>query len=879
MLIIRQVEKGDEKMERMDMIQQEIHQRYAAIQRWFPYGLVVFCAWICYLNLSQWNMLSQGLLLICLAVIVGTAFLKTEIAYVLAASLFAVHLLSNSVGTAFLMMLFGVIAAFGASYGKNTLGYFCVFFLLMNGRSTFALGLALGIYSIYCIHRGFGIPLLTALMCTFSMAVYGLFQDIPFFLQPTFALPLDNVMDYISGVLNDPSLVNWLSASQDGFHTVFIDTIQDHIVFYLISVVSLYALFHYLRLTKTQEKDYAFSKHWLACLVSVIVISGMAIVLSLVNDSAVHIGSLLLLIFGLLCGFACALFLPYHACNEIPTYEEKQALEQKERLSQVVSQVQKDQIKEGWASIAGYEDVKEELKQALEPYLDSKVMKKMKESHIEPVKGLLLFGPPGCGKTLFAKAIASESKMNIMTVAGAQFTSKWVGESDRNLRMIFEQAKEKAPCILFFDELESFLPSREKAQNSWEKTLVTTFLAQMDGFDKLKGVLVIGATNYPDQIDAAAIRPGRFDKCIYISEPDLDAKQAILKKYLGEKSVLSDTEIKEVAGKLERFTAADIEGLIKELYRQNHYEPLDVQTILHGAQSYQPTVTLDMRDKYEKLKMQYNRRLLAQEPQQEEKRYTWDSIAGMEMEKEAIRKYVEKPLLYADMYRKLDLTRPKGTLLFGPPGCGKTLFAKVVASECKAAFLCVNGPELLSGRVGESEEKLRRVFRDAREQKPAIIFFDEFDSIAENRSSNQTSVRLINQLLTEMDGMEELDGVIVLAATNRIDIIDPALKRPGRFDHIVYIGLPDMNSREKQFQLYLHSQLPHINCRPLAELSEGFSCADIAGACRRIKERLLDQMIENRETIMTQQDCEDLIRHTRRSLSDEECARYQQLRR
>ncbi len=428
------------------------------------------------------------------------------------------------------------------------------------------------------------------------------------------------------------------------------------------------------------------------------------------------------------------------------------------------------------------------------------------------------------------------------------------------LRNIFAKAKAIAPCIIFFDELESFLPRRDKANYNYEKTLVTTFLSQMDGFSELKDVLVIASTNYPDTIDPAAIRPGRFDKCIYIPEPDLKAKCAILEKYLGDRTTFSKEDLTYVAQKMERFTAADIEGLVKEAYRQNKFMPLNKEDLVMMITNYKPTITLDMRDHYEKIALKYTRSFFKSEaPKTKKKHYSWEDIAGMGDVKDKIRKLVEKPLIYVEKYKEIGLDITRGVLMYGPPGCGKTLFAKVIASECNATFFVVNGPELLSKEVGESERKLREVFKSACEAKPAIIFFDEFDAIAENRALNMSSVKLINQLLTELDGMEELDGVIVIAATNRLEAIDPALRRLGRFDNTIYVGLPDNKSRQKQFEHYLN-KLGSFNYEELALNSEGFSCADIEALTRKIKELELDHLIQNEDKKITQEDCLKIIR-------------------
>lgn len=844
------------------------------IQKMIPYFVLALACLVTYFNCMDWHVLTSQMLLGFCGVIFILACFNVEIGIAMATLLMSLHFMTINFGLALVIFLIGLAMTMGLTYGKNNILYLAIFLLILNAKSPIFIGLVFMVYCLHFVNRGFGVPLFTSVLFTSSMIAYGNFMPALFPYEKRVE-PLENVIEYLNTTLSDPQLIEWMTP-ESGVVNVFLETLKANKIFVLLAVVTLYLLFTFLRLTKQGEKELNLSKLWLSFIQSLIVLVGLAFVLSHLSGQNNFL-AILFLVIGCILGLGIVLVLPRYPLVDILSYEEKQKLEEQEKLSHVIQEIDKKSIKGGWDTIAGYYDVKEELKQVLEPYLDSKVMKQMKENDIDPVKGILLFGPPGSGKTLFAKAIAAESKMNIISVAGSEFTSKWVGESDKNLREIFNRAKEKAPCIIFFDELESFLPRREDAQHNWEKTLVTTFLAQMDGFNELKDVLVIGATNYPDIIDPAAIRPGRFDKCIYISAPDVEAKIAILKNYLGEKSIFSEEEYRKVALKLERFTAADIEGFVKELYRQNKYQALSFEEMIYASSSFKPTVTLDMLEKYEALEKKYNRRLV-NEDKVEIKKYTWDDIAGMEEAKAAIKKYVEKPLLYAEKYKELDLQCPKGTLLFGPPGCGKTLFAKVVSSECHASFFTINGPELLSGKVGESEQKLRRVFRDAREQKPSIIFFDEFDAIAENRSMSQSSVKLINQLLTEMDGMEELDGVIVLAATNRIDMIDPALRRPGRFDQIVYIGLPDIESREKQFEFYLKDQLSDLNYNRFAQLSEGFSCADIAGACRKIKEVILDALIEEKEITLSQKDCEKVIKNTNKTLSDIEIAEYMQLK-
>ena len=563
-----------------------------------------------------------------------------------------------------------------------------------------------------------------SVLATVSFQIYPIVTDKIVFSIPKRKEIAENVWSYVINKINAPEASAWMQANSNAKNP-FWGIIKENYVLLGGTLLLFYALFYILKKMKRNDSEFSFHKTIVAYGIMLAGHVFIGITIPSLSGDESNIASICYIVFGSVIGILFVLLMPCFPLDVVMSKEDIKIAEEKEKLSQVVKTVDKKTLRNGWETIAGYKDVIDELKQVLEPYLDKKVMKKMEEANIPPVKGLLLFGPPGSGKTLFARAIAAESKMNIITVAGAEFTSKWVGESDKNLRMIFEQAREQAPCLIFFDELESFLPRREQAQYSWEKTLVTTFLTQMDGFQELKDVLVVGATNYPDQIDPAAIRPGRFDKCIYISEPDVEAKIEILKKYLGTKSQFTNDELKNLAVKLERFTAADIEGLIIELYRQNHFEALVPEDIINASANYHPTITLDMRDKYAALEKKYNRRLIDEsEEKTKEKKYTWNDIAGMEKEKKDIRKFVEKPLLHANKYKELDLEYPKGVLMFGPPGCGKTLFAKVIANECNASFFTINGPELLSAQIGESEKKLRRVFRTATEQKPSIIFFD-----------------------------------------------------------------------------------------------------------------------------------------------------------
>lgn len=441
---------------------------------------------------------------------------------------------------------------------------------------------------------------------------------------------------------------------------------------------------------------------------------------------------------------------------------------------------------EKWDSIAGYENTKEEIKAIIKPYIDKAEYEKMSKAGMKPVKGMLLFGPPGTGKTSIARVIASETRMKLFLVNAGEFMNKYVGESERNLANIFKAAKEAAPAIICFDEIETFLTKRENADMNYEQKIVNTFLANMDGFNELKDVFVIGTTNQPNLIDPAALRPGRFDKIIFVGAPDPEGRT--------------------------------------------------------------------------------------------DKKLTWDDIKGMQELKELLKDKIESPMENAEKYKEYGIPASKGILFFGPPGCGKTFFAKVVADECNANFFTVNGPELLGGGIGQSEANLRQKFRDARETKPAIIFFDEIDAIAEDRSTGSGSVRLINQLLTEMDGMESLDGVMVIAATNRPEKLDSALMRAGRFDTKIYIPMPDELSR-KELLVGSLGKIPYnLDLDLCSKELEGYTCADIVGIANKAKEFFVKRSISSGKDIpISDDDFKEILSKVKPSVLEAEINRYEKM--
>mgnify|MGYP003371362279 CR=1 FL=1 len=532
-----------------------------------------------------------------------------------------------------------------------------------------------------------------------------------------------------------------------------------------------------------------------------------------------------------------------------------------------------------WDSIAGYEETKKEIQSIIRPYTDKREYDRLVKAGMAPVKGLLLFGPPGTGKTTMARIIANETKMKLIVVNASSFLNMYVGESEKNLVRVFQQARDKAPCIICFDEIESFLMDRSKAERSYETSIVSTFLAQMDGYVDLQDVLVVATTNNPTLIDPAALRPGRFDKQIYVGVPDEAARAVMFEKYLRGKAG-TGVDYQKLAENSERFTGADIRGLCEAAFRENDFKPVTEEQLMMRLSITRPSYTLEMQKMYELWGKKYNRSSGAQEDNRNKtaKHLCWDDIKGMDSVKALLREKIELPIQNAEQYKKYGISAPKGILLFGPPGCGKTFFAKVAADESKAAFYVVNGPELLGRGVGESEENLRKAFMDARETKPSILFFDEIDAIAEARSTNAGSVRIINQLLTEMDGMESLSGVTVIAATNRPESLDPALLRAGRFDTKIYIPLPDQDSIRQMVLGYLGDVPNDADVDAVTAALAGYTCADVAAIVNKAKVLYVHRSVAGKEEPLHTGEILDIISRAKSSVSPEDAAAYEKQR-
>jgi transitional endoplasmic reticulum ATPase len=491
-----------------------------------------------------------------------------------------------------------------------------------------------------------------------------------------------------------------------------------------------------------------------------------------------------------------------------------------------------------------YEDIgglKEEIQKVREmielPLRHPEIFEKL---GIEAPKGVLLYGPPGTGKTLLAKAVANESNAHFISISGPEIMSKFYGESEARLREIFKEAKEKAPSIIFIDEIDSIAPKREEVTGEVERRVVSQLLSLMDGLEARGKVIVIAATNRPNAIDPALRRPGRFDREIEIKVPDKRGRLEILQIHTRNMPLDTGVDQDRVAAVTHGFVGADLEYLCKEAAMKclrRLLPELNLEDEKLAPETLDKLIVSmnDFENAIRDVMPSAMREVYLESPD-----IPWSAIGGLEEVKRELQEAVEWPLRYPDLYKELNHTLTKGILLHGPSGTGKTLLAKAVATESEANFISVKGPELLSKWVGESEKGVREIFRRARQAAPCVVFFDEVDSISPTRGGigmgeggvgiHTGTERMVSQLLTEMDGIQEMHGVVIIAATNRIDMIDTAFLRPGRFDKIIYVPNPDMKTREKILEIHTKGKpiSRDIDIKKIADKTEGFSGADVS---------------------------------------------------
>jgi len=470
---------------------------------------------------------------------------------------------------------------------------------------------------------------------------------------------------------------------------------------------------------------------------------------------------------------------------------------------------------------------------------------------IKPPKGILMYGPPGCGKTLIARAVANETGAFFFLINGPEIMSKMAGESESNLRKAFEEAEKNAPAIVFIDEIDSIAPKREKTNGEVERRIVSQLLTLMDGLKARAHVMVMGATNRPNSIDPALRRFGRFDREIDIGIPDPTGRLEILRIHTKNMKLDEKVDLESIAAETHGYVGADVAALCTEAALQCIREKMDVIDLEDETISAEVLDSMSVTQDHFRTALATSNPSALRETVVEVPNTTWEDIGGLEGVKKELRETVQYPVEHPEKFKKFGMQPSKGVLFYGPPGCGKTLLAKAIANECQANFISIKGPELLTMWFGESEANVRDIFDKARSAAPCVLFFDELDSIARARGSSSGDAggagdRVINQILTEMDGMSQKKSVFIIGATNRPDIIDPAILRPGRLDQLIYIPLPDLPSRLAIFKAVLRKSpvAKDIALEFLADKTNGFSGADLTEICQRACKNAIRESIE-----------------------------------
>jgi transitional endoplasmic reticulum ATPase len=506
-----------------------------------------------------------------------------------------------------------------------------------------------------------------------------------------------------------------------------------------------------------------------------------------------------------------------------------------------------------YEDIGGLRDVIQRVREMIElPLRHPEIFEKL---GIEAPKGILLHGPPGTGKTLLAKAVANESNSHFISISGPEIMSKFYGESEARLREIFKEARDKAPSIIFIDEIDSIAPKREEVTGEVERRVVSQLLSVMDGLESRGKVIVIAASNRPNALDAALRRPGRFDREIEIRVPDKRGRLEVLQVHTRNMPLHTDIDQNKIAAVTHGFVGADLEYLCKEaamkcLRRLLPELNLEDEKLAPELLNKLVVTMADFQNAVREITPSAMREVYIEPPD-----VNWDEIGGLDKVKRELQEAVEWPMHFPEMYKQLGHTVPKGILLYGPSGTGKTMLAKAVATESEANFISIKGPELISKWVGESEKGIRDIFRKARQASPCVIFFDEVDSIAPIRGGGHGiegfgglpgAEKMISQLLTEMDGIHEIHDVVVLAATNRIDMIDTALLRPGRFDKIIFIPNPDKATRKRILEIHIKGRpiSNDIDLNRIVEMTEGFSGADVSSVVNTAVSLVLHDYIQ-----------------------------------
>ncbi|NYZ78864.1 AAA family ATPase [Candidatus Micrarchaeota archaeon] len=528
--------------------------------------------------------------------------------------------------------------------------------------------------------------------------------------------------------------------------------------------------------------------------------------------------------------------------------------------------------------IGDYEETKKELVEAI---LWPLTKRELSTAYgLKPPKGILLFGPPGTGKTMIMRALSREMRIGFYYVKCSDLLSEWYGESERNVSELFRIARSSAPCVLFFDEIDSIGRKREKySSDDVAPRLMALFLTELDGFKSAKNVIIVGATNVPEELDKALLRPGRFDKIIYMPLPDKEGRKLIFKIHTKNFPLSDDVDFDKLAEKTERYSGADIQNICMESARKvakiasetNEVIPVSMEQFISVLGTVKPSVSISDLQDYEKFRMDFERRTATPKERNKAERTRWEDVVGLDDVRQLLVESVELPLLHEDLLKEYKVTPIKGILLFGPPGCGKTMIVKAASNELNVSFIHISGADLTKSGYMGAVNILKESFNRARERAPALIFIDEIDAVAPSRDhySSPENEKLVAQLLDEMDGVSDLKQVMFVAATNKPERIDPALLRPGRLDKIILVPPPLFENRKSIFQLNL-AGIPldkDLSFETLAAKTEGFTGADITSVCQEAKMELVRKRIGGKKTFLTMDAMERIVSKRRPSVT------------
>ncbi|MGB9703316.1 MAG: AAA family ATPase [Candidatus Micrarchaeia archaeon] len=539
--------------------------------------------------------------------------------------------------------------------------------------------------------------------------------------------------------------------------------------------------------------------------------------------------------------------------------------------------------KEKMDDIGNYEETKKEIYEGIVMPIEEKAMGGA--YGVKPVKGVLLFGPPGTGKTLLMRALANEIKVGLYYVKASSLLSPYQGVTEKNISEVFSLAKKNAPCILFFDEIDAIAPKRELTESEENRRVLSALLQELDGFTPETNIIFVGATNAPNLIDPALLRPGRIDKIIYFPLPDEKGRKAIFKVHT-KNLPLKNVDFDKLAKITERYSGADIQNVCKEVTRRAAARAAKTRTLVYITmkdfidviKAMKPSTSIEQLEMYEQFRKDFERRTeLKKEIVKEEKRITFDDVANLEDVKTALRDALELPLLHRDLMKKYGVQPIKGILLFGPPGCGKTYIMKAAANEINVNFFSVNGSQTMKLGKERAVLVIREIFNRAKENAPSIIFIDEIDAIVPKREKvSEDEIMVVTEFLTQLDGIKDLENVVLVGATNRPNAIDPAMLRPGRFDKIVFVPLPSKEARKVIFSLNLQNiSTKNVDLDRLVEKTMGYTGADIASICREVKTKALTESIKTgKPPVVTMQDLLYEIEKTKPSVTEEMMEEY-----